>query len=147
MRPKRKQWAAFDKKLAQEEAWLRQGVKARRTRNEGRVRALQSLRLERSQRRQREGSARIEIQAGSSVGPEGHRGPDISFAYGAEPIVRSFTTTIWRGDKIGIIGPNGGGKTTLLKLLLGQLEPAGRHGQAGHQFADRLSRPVARSDR
>jgi ABC transport system ATP-binding/permease protein len=118
-----KQWALFDKKLAQEEAWLRQGVKARRTRNEGRVRALQSMRKERSDRRLREGTARIEIQAGSTSGQKVIEAKDISFDYGGGPIVRNFTTTVWRGDKIGIIGPNGGGKTTLLKLLLGQLEP------------------------
>ncbi len=118
-----KQWAAFDKKLAQEEAWLRQGVKARRTRNEGRVRALQAMRNERSERRQREGTARIEIQTGSMSGQKVIEAKDISFSYGDTPIVRDFTTTIWRGDKIGIIGPNGGGKTTLLKLLLGKLEP------------------------
>jgi ATP-binding cassette subfamily F protein uup len=118
-----KQWALFDKKLAQEEAWLRQGVKARRTRNEGRVRALQAMRQERSERRQREGTARIEIQAGSMSGQKVIEAKEISFDYGGAPIVRGFSTTIWRGDKIGIIGPNGGGKTTLLKLLLGQLEP------------------------
>jgi ATP-binding cassette subfamily F protein uup len=118
-----KQWAAFDKKLAQEEAWLRMGVKARRTRNEGRVRALQAMRTERSDRRQREGTARIELQTGSMSGQKVIEARDISFDYGAAPIVRDFTATIWRGDKIGIIGPNGGGKTTLLKLLLGQLEP------------------------
>jgi ATP-binding cassette subfamily F protein uup len=118
-----KQWAAFDKKLAQEEAWLRQGVKARRTRNEGRVRALQKMRVERSERRQREGTARIEIQAGSLSGQKVIEARDITFAYGDRPIVRDFSTTVWRGDKIGIMGPNGGGKTTLLKLLLGQLAP------------------------
>jgi ATP-binding cassette subfamily F protein uup len=118
-----KQWAAFDKKLAQEEAWLRQGVKARRTRNEGRVRALQAMRTERGERRLREGTARIEIQAGSMSGQKVIEAKDISFDYGGAPIVRDFTTTLWRGDKIGIIGPNGGGKTTLLKLLLGQMDP------------------------
>jgi len=118
-----KQWAAFDKKLAQEEAWLRMGVKARRTRNEGRVRALQKMRAERSERRQREGTARIEIQTGSMSGQKVIEAKKIDFDYGGKSIVRDFTTTIWRGDKIGIIGPNGGGKTTLLKLLLGQLEP------------------------
>jgi len=118
-----KQWAAFDKKLAQEEAWLRQGVKARRTRNEGRVRALLSMRNERSQRREREGSARIELQTGSMSGQKVIEAKDISFSFGADPIVNNFSSTIWRGDKIGIIGPNGGGKTTLLKLLLGQLAP------------------------
>jgi ATP-binding cassette subfamily F protein uup len=119
-----KQWAAFDKKLVQEEAWLRQGVKARRTRNEGRVRALQAMRKERSERRQREGTARIEVQLGSMSGQKVLEATNISFSYGETPMVKEFTTTIWRGDKIGIIGPNGGGKTTLLKLLLGQLPPA-----------------------
>ena len=118
-----KQWAAFDKKLAQEEAWLRQGVKARRTRNEGRVRALLKMRTERGERRQREGTARIELQSGAMSGQKVIDAKDISFSYGDRPIVRNFTSTIWRGDKVGIIGPNGGGKTTLLKLLLGQLEP------------------------
>ena len=118
-----KQWATFDKKLAQEEAWLRQGVKARRTRNEGRVRALQAMRSERNVRREREGSARIEIQSGSTSGQKVIEAKNVTFAYGAEPIVNDFTTTIWRGDKVGIIGPNGTGKTTLLKLLLDQLQP------------------------
>jgi ATP-binding cassette subfamily F protein uup len=118
-----KQWAGFDKKLAQEEAWLRQGVKARRTRNEGRVRALQAMRKERGERRQREGTARIELQAGALSGQKVIDAKEINFSYGEAPIVRDFTSTIWRGDKVGIIGPNGGGKTTLLKLLLGQLTP------------------------
>src|ERR1019366_4932860 len=92
-----KQWALFDKKLAQEEAWLRQGVKARRTRNEGRVRALQSMRKERSDRRLREGTAKIEIQAGSMSGQKVIEATNISFDYGSVPIVRNFTTTVWRG--------------------------------------------------
>lgn len=123
METEEKQWALFDKKLAQEEAWLRQGVKARRTRNEGRVRALQQLRLERSARREREGKARIELQEGKTSGQKVIDVRDVSFSYGAAPVVANLTTTIWRGDKIGIIGPNGSGKTTLLKLLLGQLTP------------------------
>ncbi|PAW78427.1 MAG: ABC transporter ATP-binding protein [Verrucomicrobia bacterium Tous-C9LFEB] len=123
METEEKQWALFDKKLAQEEAWLRQGVKARRTRNEGRVRALQQLRVERSARREREGKARIELQEGKTSGQKVIDVRDVSFSYGAAPVVAGLTTTIWRGDKIGIIGPNGSGKTTLLKLLLGQLTP------------------------
>jgi len=121
-----KQWAAFDKKLAQEEVWLRQGVKARRTRNEGRVHALKAMRAERTKRRERTGAAKIGIQEGSTSGQKVIEAENLSFAYGAggeHPIVRDFTATIWRGDKIGIIGPNGTGKTTLLKLLLGQLDP------------------------
>jgi ATP-binding cassette subfamily F protein uup len=118
-----KQRAAFDKKLAQEEAWLRQGVKARRTRNEGRVRALLALRSERADRRQREGSARIELTTGSMSGQKVIEAKNVTFGYGGAPVIRDLTTTLWRGDKIGIIGPNGSGKTTLLKLLLGQLQP------------------------
>jgi ATP-binding cassette subfamily F protein uup len=118
-----KQWAAFDKKLAQEEAWIRQGVKARRTRNEGRVRALKSLRAERGKRRERVGSAKIEIQEAGSSGQKVIEAKNISFHYGNHPIVSDFTATLWKGDKIGIIGPNGAGKTTLLKMLLGRLEP------------------------
>jgi ATP-binding cassette subfamily F protein uup len=118
-----KQWAAFDKKLAQEEAWLRQGVKARRTRNEGRVRELMKLRAERGRRRERDGRARIELQEGATSGQKVIEAKDVTFGYDGSPVVRDFTTTIWRGDKIGIIGPNGSGKTTLLRLLLGQLAP------------------------
>ena len=118
-----KQRAAFDKKLALEEAWLRQGVKARRTRNEGRVRALLALRTERAARRQREGAARIELSTGSMSGQKVIEAKDVTFGYGGAPVIRDLTTTHWRGDKIGIIGPNGSGKTTLLKLLLGQLQP------------------------
>jgi ATP-binding cassette subfamily F protein uup len=124
-----KQWAAFDKKLAQEEAWIRQGVKARRTRNEGRVRALKSLRAERGKRRERVGSAKIEIQEAGSSGQKVIEAKNITFRYddpagdGDHPIVSDFTATLWKGDKIGIIGPNGAGKTTLLKMLLGRLEP------------------------
>ncbi|MEM6885149.1 MAG: ATP-binding cassette domain-containing protein [Verrucomicrobiota bacterium] len=120
-----KQWAAFDRKVAQEEAWLRQGIKARRTRNEGRVRALKALRAERSQRRQRVGTARMGISEAERSGQKVIEVKDISFTYPGEqiPVIQDLTMTIWKGDKIGIIGPNGSGKTTLLKCLLGGLEP------------------------
>lgn len=119
------QWKAFDKKLAQEEAWLRQGVKARRTRNEGRVRALLDLRRERARRRERSGTAKMEIQSGALSGQRVLRAEGITFAHSdmPEPLVKDFSTEIFRGDKIGILGPNGCGKTTVLKLLLGRLEP------------------------
>ena len=120
-----KQNALFDKKLAQEEAWIRQGIKARRTRNEGRVRALKRMRDERSERREQVGTAKLEIQAGERSGALVAHADGISFAYDNRPIVRDFTTTIMRGDKVGVIGPNGVGKTTLLQLLLGQLTPHG----------------------
>ncbi len=118
-----KQNALFDKKLAQEEVWLRQGIKARRTRNEGRVRALQQMRLERSKRRDIKGLAKLEIQSEQRSGALVAKVEDFSFAYDARPIVSGFSTTIMRGDKIGVIGPNGVGKTTLLQLLLGQVAP------------------------
>ncbi len=118
-----KQRALFDKKLAQEEAWLRQGVKARRTRNEGRVRALERMRSERKQRRERIGTAKMEIQEGSQSGQKVINADAVTFAYDTTPVVDGLTTTVWRSDKIGIIGPNGCGKTTLIKLLLGHLKP------------------------
>jgi len=118
-----KQNALFDKKLAQEEVWIRQGIKARRTRNEGRVRALEQLRRERGERREKQGKVKLAIQEGQRSGVLVADVDDISFAYGDRQIVSNFSTTIERGDKIGIIGPNGAGKTTLLRLLLGQLAP------------------------
>lgn len=118
-----KQNALFDKKLAQEERWILQGIKARRTRNEGRVRALKKMREERKQRRERTGQASLQVQESGRSGVKVLEATDISFRWGEEPVVRSFSTLITRGEKVGLIGPNGSGKTTLLKLLLGQLEP------------------------
>ena len=118
-----KQNALFDKKLAEEEAWIRKGIKARRTRNEGRVRALKAMREERSERRSVEGKAEITIQEAGRSGTLVCEAKKIAFAYDGRDIVADFSTTILRGDRVGIVGPNGAGKTTLLKLLLGQLTP------------------------
>ncbi|WP_423821529.1 ATP-binding cassette domain-containing protein [Salinisphaera sp. SPP-AMP-43] len=115
--------AEFDKKLAQEEAWIRQGIKARRTRNEGRVRALKAMRNDRAQRRERTGTANIVTQDAARSGKNVIVAEKLSYAWDDKPIVDNLTTTIQRGDKVGIIGPNGAGKTTLIRLLLGQLEP------------------------
>ncbi|MGN8157897.1 ATP-binding cassette domain-containing protein [Salinisphaera sp. SWV1] len=115
--------AEFDKRLAQEETWIRQGIKARRTRNEGRVRALKAMRAERAQRRERAGTANIVTQDAARSGKNVIVAENVAYAWGDKPIVTNLTTTIQRGDKVGIIGPNGAGKTTLIRLLLGQLEP------------------------
>ncbi len=115
--------ALFDKKLSEEEVWIRQGIKARRTRNEGRVRALEQMRRTRSQRRTTEGVARIAIQEAERSGTLVARLENVDFAYDDRPILAGFSTTILRGDKVGILGPNGAGKTTLLRLLLGRLSP------------------------
>ena len=115
----------FDRKLAVEEAWIRQGIKARRTRNEGRVRALEKMRLERGARRERIGNASMKIQGAERSGKLVLDARDIAFSYGtAAPIVDGLTTTVMRGDRVGLIGDNGIGKTTLLRVLLGQLEPS-----------------------
>lgn len=115
--------AEFDKKLADEEVWIRQGVKARRTRNEGRVRALEKLRSERAQRRNVQGTSKISMDRGETSGKKVIEVNDICFGYGDRQIINHFSTLIQRGDKIGLIGGNGAGKSTLLKLLLQQLEP------------------------
>ncbi len=115
--------ARFDKLLAQEEVWIRQGIKARRTRDEGRVRRLKAMRMERGQRRELGGNVRLEAAAGENSGKKVIDVKDVSFAFGERVMIRDFSTTIMRGDRIGLIGPNGSGKTTLLKLLLGELQP------------------------
>ncbi|MDJ0699369.1 MAG: ATP-binding cassette domain-containing protein [Woeseiaceae bacterium] len=113
----------FDKKLDQEEAWIRQGIKARRTRNEGRVRALQKMRNERADRLTQENRARIHIEEAEQSGRKVIRAKNVSYAYGSDKVIEGFSIKIDRGDRIGLIGNNGVGKTTLLRLLLGQLQP------------------------
>ena len=113
----------FDKKLAEEEIWIRQGVKARRTRNEGRVRALKAMREERRSRRKKIGSVRLQVQEGDRTGKLVIEAKDVSFSSGDKIIVRNFSAVIMRGDKVGIIGPIGVGKTTLLRILLKEITP------------------------
>lgn len=122
--------ATFDKKLAQEEAWIRQGIEARRTRNEGRVRALKKLRQARSERRDLLGKVKMQIGTENRSGRLVLEAENISYSYDDKVIVRDFSTTIQRGDKIGIIGPNGSGKTTLLRVLLGEIQP--QQGEVRH---------------
>ena len=116
-------WAEFDRKLAQEEVWIRTGIQARRTRNEGRVRNLEALRVERSQRRERVGTVRMQAHEADRSGRLVAEAKAVSFARGERAIVSGLSTIITRGDRVGLIGPNGSGKTTLLQLLLGQLSP------------------------
>ena len=115
----------FDKKLAEEEVWLRQGVKARRTRNEGRVRALMAMRAERAARREQMGQVRLAIDPGEASGKMVFEAEGVSKMYDSRYAVKDFSTRIMRGDRIGLIGPNGAGKTTLLRLLIGELSPDG----------------------
>ena len=115
--------AKFDKKLAQEEVWIRQGIKARRTRNEGRVLALLALREERRQRRERVGKASFELEQAEASGKLVIEAKNVRYAWRDEPLIRDFSVRIQRGDRIGLIGPNGCGKSTLLGLLLGRLPP------------------------
>ncbi len=126
-----KQWALFDKKLSKEEVWIRQGIKARRTRNEGRVTALEKMREIRRTRTERTGAARMRTQEAERTGKLVIEAKHLNYGYGGRPVICDFSTTIMRGDKIGIIGPNGSGKTTLLQLLLDRLslqEGTVRHG-------------------
>jgi ATP-binding cassette subfamily F protein uup len=116
--------AKFDKKLAEEERWIRQGIKARRTRNEGRVRALKALRRERAQRREVTGNVKMNLESSQTSGKLVAELDDVCFAYpDGRPVIQHFSTRIMRGDRIGIVGPNGCGKSTLIKLLMNQLQP------------------------
>ncbi|AMO75362.1 ATP-binding cassette domain-containing protein [Pseudomonas citronellolis] len=116
--------ALFDKRLAQEEVWIRQGIKARRTRNEGRVRALKAMRNERAERRERTGKASFQMETAEKSGKQVIVAEKVGFAHpGGEPLIRDFSLVLQRGDRIGLLGANGTGKTTLLKLLLGDLQP------------------------
>jgi ATP-binding cassette subfamily F protein uup len=115
--------ALFDKKLAQEEVWIRKGVEARRTRNEGRVRALEQLRIQRRDRRERIGQVDVRVQEAGPSGKLVFEAEHMNMAFGGAPVITDFSARIMRGDRIGIIGPNGCGKSTLIKLLVGELEP------------------------
>ena len=119
----RLQQAKFDKKLAEEEVWLRQGIKARRTRNEGRVKALEAMRQERAERRERLGSVRLSAERADAPGKMVFEAEGVSKAYGGGPVVRDLALRVQRGDRIGLVGPNGAGKTTLLRMLLGDVAP------------------------
>ena len=123
--------AKFDKVLAQEEAWIRQGIKARRTRNEGRVRRLEQLRLERAARRERQGNVKLTLDSGERSGKLVAELEHVNKAYGDKVLVKDFSTRILRGDRIGLLGPNGAGKSTLLKMILGELEPDSGNIQRG----------------
>src|SRR5699024_9504603 len=127
--------AEFDKKLSQEEAWIRQGIKARRTRNEGRVRALTALRREHAARRERQGQVSLTMQEGSTSGRLVLEAKNIAQQYDGQPLFSGFSFTLWRGDKVGILGPNGCGKSTLLKTLLGDLEPTTGNVRLGTNLA------------
>ena len=113
----------FDKRLAEEEAWLRQGIKARRTRNEGRVRALMDMRAERASRRARVGNVRLQVEMADRSGQMVFEADGVTRGFGGDPVVRDASFRVTRGDRMGLIGPNGSGKTTLLRLLMGELEP------------------------
>ena len=137
----------FDKKLAEEEVWLRQGVKARRTRNEGRVRALMAMRAERAARREQTGQVRLAGRSGERPGKLVFEAEHVSKIFGSRRRSAISRRAIMRGDRIGLIGPNGAGKTTLLRLLLGELAPDAGERAARRERADRVLRPAARAAR
>ena len=126
--------ARFDKLLAQEEAWIRQGIKARRTRDEGRVRRLKAMRVARAERREQAGNVKMAAAQAGESGKKVIEARGVDFAHADNRLVRDFSTTILRGDRIGLVGPNGSGKTTLLKLLLGELAPQAGEMRQGTQL-------------
>ncbi|HAD58662.1 MAG TPA: ABC transporter ATP-binding protein [Planctomycetaceae bacterium] len=123
--------AQFDRKLAEEERWIRQGIKARRTRNEGRVRALKKMRVERTQRRSKLGTARLQLQEAEKSGRLVTAVEGVGHSFDGQPLIDDFSITVFRGDRIGLVGPNGCGKSTLLKILLGDLQPQEGRVRAG----------------
>ncbi|MBX2867732.1 MAG: ATP-binding cassette domain-containing protein [Acidiferrobacterales bacterium] len=129
-----RQNAEFDRKLAREEVWIRKGIQARRTRNEGRVRALIRMRSERAERREKQGKVKLNIDQADNSGKLVMEAKNVSFAWGDKIIARDFSTRILRGDRIGLIGPNGIGKTTLIRLLLGEQQPDSGHIRLGHNL-------------
>ena len=141
------QEALFDKKLAQEEVWIRQGVKARRTRNEGRVRALERMREERRARRTQMGNVRLQMQDTERSGNIVIAAEGLGHSFGEHVGLEDVTTTIYRGDKIGILGPNGCGKTTLAADPAGRAAARARHGSRGHEPASRVFRSASRPAR
>ncbi|MBL0163139.1 MAG: ATP-binding cassette domain-containing protein [Xanthomonadales bacterium] len=126
--------ALFDKKLAQEEVWIRQGIKARRTRDEGRVRRLEAMRRERGDRRNQTGNVRMQAGGAQNSGRKVIEAKEISYSIPGRTLIANFSTTIMRGDRIGLIGPNGAGKTTLIRLLLGDLQPDAGEVRIGTQL-------------
>ena len=126
--------AHFDRKLAEEEVWIRQGIKARRTRNEGRVRALQAMRRERAQRRELQGQVKLSVAVAAPSGKRVFEAREVHYEIPGRVLLQDFSATVQRGDRVGLIGPNGAGKTTLIRLLLGELQPAGGEVIAGTQL-------------
>ncbi|TKA89460.1 ATP-binding cassette domain-containing protein [Guyparkeria sp. SB14A] len=126
--------ARFDKTLAQEEVWIRQGIKARRTRNEGRVRNLEKLRAERAARREKAGKVELSASSGKTSGKIIAETDHVNVTFGEKTVIRDLSTTILRGDRVGLVGPNGAGKSTLIKLLLGQIEPTSGKIKRGSQL-------------
>ena len=145
-----RQQSEFDKKLAREEVWIRTGIQARRTRNEGRVCALEELRSVRAARRDQPGEVRMEVHEAQRSGRLVIEAKGVTFGYGDRPVIRDLSTIIMRGDRVGVIGPNGSGKTTLLRLLLGQLTPQRGTVRQGTNldvaYFDQLPRPIGRRE-